>query len=132
MALESIIFFDGECNLCNEFVQFVLKHEQTPNFKFSSLQSEFAQGFFKQYNFDVSLIDSVVVHYNNQFYWQSKAAFIVIAQLKSPYKWLRIFKFTPTFIADFVYKTVAKYRYKIWGKTNQCWVMKPAYRDRFL
>ncbi|MES2381866.1 MAG: DCC1-like thiol-disulfide oxidoreductase family protein [Bacteroidota bacterium] len=132
MASESIIFFDGECNLCNGFVQFVLKHEQAPNLKFSSLQSEFAQNFFKQQNFDPSSIDSVIVYHNNQFYLQSKAAFIVIAQLKSPYKWLSVFKFIPSFIANFIYKIIARYRYNIWGKTNQCWVMKPNYQDRFL
>lgn len=132
MASASIIFFDGECNLCNGFVQFILKHEQTADLKFSSLQSEFAQSFFKRHHFNSSSIDSVVVFHNKQFYWKSKAAFIVIAALKSPYKWLHVFKFVPIFIADFIYNIIAKYRYKIWGKTNQCWVMKPEYRDRFL
>lgn len=132
MAPESIIFFDGECNLCNGFVQFVLIHEQEPNFKFSSLQSEFAQSFFKQHHFESVSIDSVVVYHNKQFYWKSKAAFVVITGLKSPYKWLRLFKFIPAFLADFIYNIIAKHRYKIWGKTNLCWVMKPAYKGRFL
>ncbi len=132
MAPESIIFFDGECNLCNGFVQFVLKYEQAPEFKFSSLQSEFAQGFFKKHHFNSSSIDSVVVFHNNQFYWKSKAAFMVIAGLKIPYKWFYVFKLLPVFITDFFYNIIAKYRYKIWGKTNQCWVMTPAYKDRFL
>lgn len=132
MTSESIIFFDGECNLCNGFVQFVLQHEQAPVFKFSSLQSEFAQSFFRQHQFNSALTDSVIVYHNNRFYIRSKAAFVVITQLKRPYKWLSVFKFIPAFLADSVYKIIAEYRYRIWGKTNQCWVMKPEYKDRFL
>ncbi len=50
---ESIIFFDGNCNLCNGFVQFVLKNETEPTFLFCSLQSNFATHFFKENNFDI-------------------------------------------------------------------------------
>jgi predicted DCC family thiol-disulfide oxidoreductase YuxK len=38
-----IIFFDGYCNLCNGFVDWVVKRDTHAQFKFASLQSETAK-----------------------------------------------------------------------------------------
>ncbi len=129
---QSIVFFDGVCNLCNGFVQFVLTHEKKQTFQFCSLQSDFAIDFFKQHQFETLNIDSVIVYKNQQFYIQSEAAFEVIDELKLPYRLISVFKFFPTVLNNFIYKTIAKHRYKIWGKTDTCWVMKPAHKQRFL
>ena len=129
---QSIIFFDGVCNLCNGFVQFVLKHETNSEFKFCSLQGEFAANFFKEKQFITSGIDSVIVFENNQFYIESAAAFKIINKLKWPYKALYIFSILPGFINNSIYKFIAKSRYKIFGKSNVCWVMTDKNKTRFL
>lgn len=129
---QSIIFFDGVCNLCNGFVQFVLKHETNSEFKFCSLQGEFAANFFKEKQFITSGIDSVIVFENNQFYIESAAAFKIINKLKWPYKVLYIFSILPGFINNSIYKFIAKSRYKIFGKSNVCWVMTDKNKTRFL
>lgn len=129
---QSIVFFDGVCNLCNGFVQFVLKHEATAHYQFCSLQSEFANHFFKEKHFVSIGIDSVIVFENNQFYIESAAAFKIISKLKWPYRAFGIFAMLPNFINNSIYKLIAKYRYKIFGKTNVCWVMSNNYNERFL
>jgi predicted DCC family thiol-disulfide oxidoreductase YuxK len=129
---ESIIFFDGNCNLCNGFVQFVLKNETEPTFLFCSLQSNFAIHFFKENNFNTIGIDSVIVFQNNQFYIQSKAAFIILKYLKMPFKLGSFFSFLPLFFTNFIYKIIAKYRYKVFGVNNTCWVMTNENKERFL
>ena len=35
-----IILFDGQCNVCNRFVQFVIRRDPTGKFQFAPLQSE--------------------------------------------------------------------------------------------
>ena len=35
----SIVLFDGECNLCNRFVQTLLKYDTSSNLRFAALQS---------------------------------------------------------------------------------------------
>jgi predicted DCC family thiol-disulfide oxidoreductase YuxK len=129
---QSIVFFDGVCNLCNGFVQFVLTHEKNKTFKFCSLQSDFAKHFLKQHQFDATQIDSVIVFKNQRFYTESEAAFKVIEELKLPYKLVSVFKFFPIVLNNFIYKKIAKHRYKIFGKTDTCWVMKPEHKQRFL
>jgi len=129
---QSIVFFDGVCNLCNGFVQFVLKNEAHSHFVFCSLQSEFANHFFKEKNFVSTGIDSVIVFENNHFYIESEAAFKIISKFKWPYRAFGIFAILPDFINNFIYKLIARYRYKIFGKTNVCWVMSNNYKERFL
>jgi predicted DCC family thiol-disulfide oxidoreductase YuxK len=129
---QSIVFFDGVCNLCNGFVQFILKHETNSEFKFCSLQGEFAANFFKEKQFITSGIDSVIVFENNQFYIESAAAFKIINKLKWPYKALYIFSTLPEFLNNSIYKLIAKSRYKIFGKSNVCWVITDKNKTRFL
>ncbi|MFZ4798469.1 MAG: thiol-disulfide oxidoreductase DCC family protein [Bacteroidia bacterium] len=129
---QSMVFFDGVCNLCNGFVQFVLKNEVNSNYQFCSLQSEFAINFFKEKQFLTCGIDSVIVFENNQFYIESAAAFKIISKLKWPYRVFGIFAVLPNFINNFIYKLIAKYRYKIFGKSNVCWVMSDKNKLRFL
>ncbi len=129
---QSIVFFDGVCNLCNGFVQFVIKHEANSHYKFCSLQSEFAAKFFKEKQFFSSGIDSVIVFENNQFYIESEAAFKITNKLKWPYKAAGVLSFIPKFISNFIYKYIAKHRYKIFGKSNFCWVMNEQTNNRFL
>ena len=129
---QSIVFFDGVCNLCNGFVQFVLKNEANSCYKFCNLQSDFASNFFKEKQFNSNGIDSVIVFENNQFYIESKAAFKIINKLKWPYKALNVFIIIPKFINNLLYKFIAKNRYKIFGKSNVCWVMNEQTKNRFL
>ena len=40
---EQVVLFDGVCNLCNGFVQFIIKRDPKARFKFAALQSELGQ-----------------------------------------------------------------------------------------
>jgi predicted DCC family thiol-disulfide oxidoreductase YuxK len=121
---QSIIFFDGACNLCNNFVKVVLTNEVESKYQFCSLQSDFAIQFLTKNGFNLN-VDSIIVYENSVF-------FIISSNLKYPYKLLSIFKFIPTFINNYFYDIIAKNRYKFFGKTKTCWVMKPEYMNRFL
>ena len=39
----ALILFDGVCNLCNGFVQFVIRHDSEGRFRFAALQSAAGQ-----------------------------------------------------------------------------------------
>jgi len=40
---ERVIVFDGVCNFCNRFVNFVMYRDSSQKFKFGTLQSDTAQ-----------------------------------------------------------------------------------------
>jgi predicted DCC family thiol-disulfide oxidoreductase YuxK len=127
-----ILLFDGVCNLCTEAVQYVLRWERDPVIIFASLQSEIGQQLLTQYNLSTTDFNSLVFIDNGHAYTQSDGALRLAKYFKKPWCWLYFFRFVPRFIRNFVYKTVADYRYQWFGKQDVCMMPTPDLRKRFL
>jgi predicted DCC family thiol-disulfide oxidoreductase YuxK len=127
----AVILFDGVCNLCNGFVQFVIKRDNVAYFSFAALQSDYAQQ-----KLDADLVDknlsSVILMENGIVYTQSTAALRILKQMSGLYPLLYAFIIVPSFIRDAVYKWVARNRYKWFGKTEYCMVPTPELKARFI
>jgi predicted DCC family thiol-disulfide oxidoreductase YuxK len=102
-----IIFYDGECNICNHFVQLILSNRVDDNFFFSSLQSQTA----KEHNIPRD-IDSIIYFENNRAYIYSSAVIKSLDHLKFSYKILKIIWLTPKPIRDLGYRLFAKNRHR--------------------
>ena len=127
-----IILFDGVCNLCNNAVQFVIKHDPLNKFMFASLQSAMGQSLLQQYNLPQKNLDSFVLIQNEKVFFKSTAALQVAKQLTGPIKLLYGFIIVPAFIRNAVYNFIAKNRYKWFGKKDSCMIPTPALQSRFL
>jgi predicted DCC family thiol-disulfide oxidoreductase YuxK len=131
---KKIILFDGVCNLCNFFVQFVIQHDKADKFRFVSLQSELGEQIASTSPLSSQRLDSVLLldvatsSYKNK----SQAVFEVLIELNY-FKWLaKLFSMFPRFVTDFIYDVIAKYRYRLFGKQNQCWVPTKELQSKFL
>ena len=60
MNSPSIILFDGQCNVCNTFVQFVIRRDPAGKFQFAPLQSEQAARALQAAAFKPTLSDQPV------------------------------------------------------------------------
>ena len=123
-----IILFDGVCNLCNSVVQFIIKRDEQKVFKFASLQSDFASQLFEG---KAPKSDSVML-VTEQGIFDKSTAVIKIAKHLKGFKFLAIFSFIPLLIRDFIYDLIARNRYKLFGKQNECMIPSPELRERFL
>lgn len=117
---QQIIFFDGVCNLCNGFVQFVVKRDKGKKFAFAALQTPNAIETLKQYNLNPLDLQSVVLLANQKIYLKSDAALEIVKQLSGFWFLVGYFKFLPQTFRNWVYDFIAKNRYKWFGKTNSC------------
>ncbi|WP_143525216.1 thiol-disulfide oxidoreductase DCC family protein, partial [Labilibacter marinus] len=79
---KTILFYDGDCGLCNRAVVFVLKHEQNPEIQFASLQSTFAKSLLQAKAPQLQNIDSIILYTDNQFLIKSKAVILLSKHLK--------------------------------------------------
>ncbi len=127
-----IIFFDGFCNLCNGAVQFTIERDRKNVFRFSSLQSDYAQENLKSAKLNNSEGESMVLLEDGKVYERSTAALRVARRLSGLWPLLYGFIIIPAFIRDAVYKLVAKNRYKWFGKQESCWVPTPELKEKFL
>ncbi|ADY53437.1 thiol-disulfide oxidoreductase DCC [Pseudopedobacter saltans DSM 12145] len=130
--MHSVILFDGVCNLCNSFVQFVIKHDKKERFMFASLQSDFAQKTLVNSFVASQKLSTVVLLEDRKTYSKSTAALRVLKKLNGLWPLLYVFIILPTFIRDAVYNLIAKNRYKWFGKKDSCMMPSPELRRRFL
>lgn len=132
MESKSIILFDGVCNLCNNAVQFVIKHDALDKFVFTALQSTTGQKLLMQYNLPLAGFDSFVLIENGKVFLKSTAALQIAKQLSGPVKLLYGFIIVPSFIRNTVYTVVAKNRYTWFGKKDSCMIPTASLKAKFL
>lgn len=127
-----ILLFDGVCNLCNGFVNFIIKKDTKKTFKFAPLQSKNGQELLKKFNLPTEDFDSFVFLNNGEYFIKSSAGLHVLKELEGAWKLLYILILIPRPLRDFVYNIISKTRYKIFGKRNTCMVPTPDIKQRFL
>lgn len=117
-----ILLFDGVCNLCISIVQFIIKRDPKGKFKFASLQSESGQALLKKFGLPTNDIDSIVFINGDKYYLKSSAGLHVLKELGGVWKLFYVFIIFPGPLRDFMYNTIAKTRYRIFGKRDTCMV----------
>ena len=127
-----ILLFDGYCNLCNNCVKFVLRHEKNTDIQFASLQSEVGLALLQKHAINPKEIDSLVLITQDAVYLKSSAALRLTKYFKGLYPLLIILLIVPVFIRDGVYDYVARNRYKWFGKQDNCMIPSPEIKNRFL
>src|SRR5690348_6876242 len=128
----SIILFDGICNLCNGFVQFVIRHDKKNKFLFGSLQSDAAKKLLEPFHFPVEESKTIVLIEDGELFMRSRAVLRIASQLDGAWKLSAAFYIFPSFISDAVYNIISKYHYRFFGKKDSCMVPAPELRSRFI
>lgn len=128
----AVVLFDGICNFCNGWVNFIIKHDSRGYFKFTPLQSDAGEDLLKKFQIDRTGTDSVILVENGRAYTYSTAALRIARRLDGAWSWAYAFIVVPAPIRDFLYKVFARYRYKLFGKREECMMPTPEIRERFL
>eukprot|EP00761_Pharyngomonas_kirbyi_P013459 gb/GECH01013488.1/.p1 GENE.gb/GECH01013488.1/~~gb/GECH01013488.1/.p1 ORF type:complete len:173 (+),score=36.22 gb/GECH01013488.1/:1-519(+) len=157
-----LVLFDGVCGLCSKAVSTLIYIDPGDVFLFAPLQSKYAKRLLSIKGRDASKLESVYVvenfpspeeleeisekddlNINNnnikQFnhmkvWWKSRAVSEALKGCGGMYWCLgtALNFFFPRFVADFGYDCVAKVRYTVWGKFDQCTIPNSRDRHKFL
>jgi predicted DCC family thiol-disulfide oxidoreductase YuxK len=129
---QKIILFDGVCNLCNGSVQFILKHEKSPIFRFASIQSETGQELLNWCGLPRDYKDAVIYIENKNIYQGSTAALKIGQRLKFPWSMISTMGLlVPKIFRNWVYSQIGTHRYQWFGKRDVCMVPTKELRIRF-
>lgn len=123
MERKNIVFFDGVCNMCNGFIDFLIRRDKKKLIYYSSLQSDFAKNTLKDYNivYDETGLTTIYFFSDDKLYSQSTAILKILSLLKQPYPFIsKVALLLKMSWRDKIYKYIAKNRYKIFGKRNTC------------
>tara|TARA_Y100001978_G_scaffold50916_1_gene45727 strand:- start:787 stop:1209 length:423 start_codon:yes stop_codon:yes gene_type:complete len=121
---KTIILFDGECAMCNNYILFVAKNDSDDNFRFLSIQNKKINRLKKIHFIDTENISSIYIIHNNEIKSKSKAVLKIVSMLKFPYNLLTVLYIIPNFLRDIIYDLVARNRYRIFGKIDECSIVK--------
>ena len=127
-----IILFDGICNFCNYWVDFIIKRDKNKTLKFATLQSDAGKKIANQFSIVNKNIDSIIFIKGGNYFARSDAVLEIAKELKSVWKILYLLKVIPRHLRNFIYDLIAKYRYAIFGKRNSCRVPTSEEISRFI
>ena len=140
----AVVLFDGVCNFCDASVNFIIEHDKAAYFKFAPLQSDDGKRLGGEYGFeseavkeentasDLLPIDSIILIEDGKAYIHSTAALRILRRLAAPWSWAYVFVIIPRPFRNWAYRLFARYRYRIFGRKDQCMLPSPEVRARFL
>lgn len=114
-----ILIFDGVCNLCNVFINEIIKRDENKIMRYTTLQSDTFQQLTKGFSQPLET-DSVLLIKNGNLYSESDVAIQVFYLLGYPWRILYLLRWIPKGIRNYVYRWIAKNRYRLFGKRESC------------
>lgn len=126
-----LLLFDGICNFCNQWVNFIIRNDKEKKIRFAPLQSDAGKSIIKKFNIS-SDGDTVVLIDNEKIFTKSSAALRIMKHIGGAYYLLLLFMIVPKYIRDVFYDGIARNRYKWWGKRNECMIPTEDVKDRFV
>jgi predicted DCC family thiol-disulfide oxidoreductase YuxK len=127
-----VVLFDGVCNLCNGFVQFLVPRDPERTFRFASLQSDVGQELLAERGLPTDDLESLVLIEGDDCYVKSSAVLRIAAHLGGVYGLLPPLRFVPRRVRDQIYDFVAARRYRWFGRKDRCTVPDGDTASRFL
>jgi len=127
-----IILFDGVCNFCNRTINIILKYDKQAYFQFAASQSNAAIGVMQELGLEENTIASVILIEQEKVYTKTDAVIQIANRLSGWPKLFRVLIFIPKPIRDFAYDLIAKNRYALFGKKDNCMIPDASIRHRFL
>lgn len=128
----SIILFDGVCNLCSGTVRFIIKRDQKNKFRFASLQGNFGQSTLSKYGLSNTDLNSFLLLQDGILYSRSTGALKVARSLSGGWPLLYACIIIPKFVRDAVYDFIAANRYRWFGKNESCRLPAPKQESLFI
>ena len=135
-GVDTVLFFDGVCNLCDGFVNFVADHDSSRRVRFGAIQRHadalHRAGAGRYAEGGAEALSTLVVIQDDVFYVRSDAALRVIALLDAPFCYVAAFHALPAALRDAGYRLVARHRYKLFGASDTCRAPTERFKSRFI
>ena len=133
----TVVFYDGVCGLCHRFIRFLIRRDSARRILFAPLQGTLARTVLVPRDLNPSDLDTMYAvadwkRPSEHVLARSRALLHAVAQLDGIWPWLaHIGLLVPQSIADALYRTIARFRYRVFGQREACPTPPVEWRDRF-
>jgi predicted DCC family thiol-disulfide oxidoreductase YuxK len=136
-----LVIYDGHCGLCNASIQWLIRRDRNDRLRFiPSHASAIAPllAAYPQPPEPSGAAGSVLVvrqpfSSHSQVFDRSSAVLAALRVLPFPWPAVSVLlSLVPAFLADPLYRLIARWRYRIWGRLDACPLPTPEQRRRFI
>jgi predicted DCC family thiol-disulfide oxidoreductase YuxK len=128
---DDVILYDGVCVFCSRWIRFIAARDKARCFRFTAIQSGYGTRLAQAFGIDPKDPDTNAVIHGGIASFKSDAALTVLSHLPG-WGWVRALRAVPKPLRDAVYNLVARNRYRIFGKYQECFVPDAGLRDRVM
>ncbi len=117
---KNIIIFDGECNLCNGVVGWLMQFAPEDVFQFVPFQSPRGQELLLAYGFPTRELTTVILIDDKGAHTHSDGFLEIVSKIP---KWrlvAALLAYIPRIIRDTIYNLASRNRVRWFGKSNAC------------
>jgi predicted DCC family thiol-disulfide oxidoreductase YuxK len=126
---DDVILYDGVCVFCSRWVRFVAVRDVQRRFRFTAIQSGYGTRLAQAFGINPEDPDTNAVVHGGKVFFKSDAALTVLSTLPR-WRWVRRLRAVPKPLRDALYNLVARNRYRIFGKYEECFLGDAGFRDR--
>jgi len=128
--VEPLVFYDGQCGLCDRSVRWLLRRDRGGKLRFAPLQGTTAAALL-QHDIRADMTSLVLLDADG-VHVRSEAAIRVVMHLGGAWRLARVLRSVPHRMRDGAYDLVARRRHRWFGSVEQCHLPEPDEGVRFL
>lgn len=129
---QPLIVFDGICVLCSSFARFVVRFDRDQQFRFVTAQSPLGEALYRKYGLRTDFYETNLVIIDGVAYLRLDSLIAALDLIGWPWRAARILKPLPRPIRDWLYGLIARNRYALFGKKQDCEIPSAALRARII
>lgn len=117
----AVVLFDGSCNLCHRLVAFLSRVDQGGVLDLAPLESATGRAALAPTDLDAASVVGLVLVEEGQAVTRSEAVWRALHLLPSPWPTVAgALRLVPRRVRDAAYDVVARNRYRLFGRADQC------------
>ena len=129
----SVIVFDGVCVLCSRWVDFVLRHDRSGQFRLAAMQGAHGRALLRAHGLSADDPVSFLLVRDGRGYTDTEAITHVLRAFGGRWRLAAVLlRAIPRACRDPAYRWVARHRYRLFGRRASCRLPEPAQAWRFL
>lgn len=120
-----VLLFDGLCGLCGIFITWLVRHDKERKLLYVPRESDLGVSLQHRYSSKFSEVSVIRLIEAGVVYEKSDAIFRAMIITGKFSLLSRLLLCVPRGVRDFVYMTVSRNRYKLFGKHESCAALAP-------
>ena len=126
-----VLFFDGDCAFCSKSVRQAVRFDKREQISFAPLQGVLSRELgFAKYAAEEGGTMVLLRESDGKVFMHSDGLIELARVFGGGWRLLALARFIPKSLRDLVYRTIARNRYRLMGKSDTCSLPDPAVLKR--